>query len=174
MLSRVRPGGLPIHVLGAMGRESSRGARPSTRGVGPRKDPIKSSKHSPILNPNGGGDGAGNTVGNIDLTKVKGNVCLTCGARARSVVVGEGRCTRHERSGAIILVEVTRFAMGGGAPANTSISRDAWRAIWGGSWDLTHPCGKFHHVRGEGSDTTWWGGESRSGARIERKGERLP
>ena len=96
----------------AMGRESSRGARPSTRGVGPRKDPIKSSKHSPILNPNG--DGAGNTVGNIDLTKVKGNVCLTCGARARSVVVGEGRRTRHERSAAIILVEVTRFAMGGG------------------------------------------------------------
>ena len=56
----------------AMGRESSRGARPSTRGVGPRKDPIKSSKHSPILNPNGGEDGVGNTVGNIDLTKVKG------------------------------------------------------------------------------------------------------
>ena len=74
----------------AMGRESSRGARPSTRGVGPRKDPIKWSKHSPILNPNGGGDGAGNTVGNIDLTKVKGNVCLTCGARARSVVAGGG------------------------------------------------------------------------------------
>ena len=72
-----------------MGRESSRGARSSTRGVGPRKDPIKSSKHSPILNPNGGGDGAGNTEGNIDLTKVKGNVCLTCGARARSVVAGE-------------------------------------------------------------------------------------
>ena len=31
-------------------------------------DPIKSSKHSPILNPEGGGDGAGNTEGNIDLT----------------------------------------------------------------------------------------------------------
>ena len=53
-----------------MGRESSRGARRSTRGVRPQQDPIKSSKHSPILNPNGGGDGAGNTGGinNIDLT----------------------------------------------------------------------------------------------------------
>ena len=50
--------------LRTMGRESSSGARPSTRG----QDPTKSSKHSPILNPNGGGDGAGNTEGNIDLT----------------------------------------------------------------------------------------------------------
>ena len=31
-------------------------------------NPIKSSKHSPILNPEGGGDGEGNTEGNIDLT----------------------------------------------------------------------------------------------------------
>ena len=37
-------------------------------------------------------------------------MCLTCGARARSVVVEEGRRTRHERLAAIILVEVTRFA----------------------------------------------------------------
>ena len=51
-----------------MGRESPRGARPSTRGVGPQRDPIKSSKHSRILNPDGCGDGAGNTEGNIDLT----------------------------------------------------------------------------------------------------------
>ena len=51
-----------------MGHGSSRGARPSTRGIGPRQDPSKSSKHSPILNPDGGGDGEGNTEGNIDLT----------------------------------------------------------------------------------------------------------
>ena len=39
---------------------------------------------------------------------------------------------------------------------------------------MTHPCGKFHHVRGKGSVTTWWGVESRSGVRIVRKEERLP
>ena len=50
-----------------MGRESSRGARPSTRGVGQRQGPIKSSKHSPIQNPDGGGDGVGNTERNIDV-----------------------------------------------------------------------------------------------------------
>ena len=48
-------------------------------------------------------------------------MCLTCGARARSVVVEEDRRTRHERSAAIILVEVTRFAMEGGLwPAQVS------------------------------------------------------
>ena len=62
----------------------------------------------------------------------------------------------------------------GVAPVSTSTSRDAGRAIWSGCCDVTHPRGKFHHVQGKGSITTWGGVESRSGAGFVRKGERLP
>ena len=54
---------------------------------------------STYLNPEGGGDGAGNTEGNIDVDVNKeGDVCLTCGARARSVGVREVVHTGQNRS----------------------------------------------------------------------------
>ena len=63
-----------------------------------------SSKHSPILNPDGGGDGAGNTEIDIDFKVIsgRGDECLTCGARARSVVVLEVVRTQHGRSAAAV------------------------------------------------------------------------
>ena len=63
------------------------------------RNPINSFNLSAYLNPDGGGDGAGNTERNIDSdVKERGDVCLTCGARARSVVTWEVVCTQHERS----------------------------------------------------------------------------
>ena len=69
-----------------------------------------SSKHSPILGPDGGGDGAGNTERNIDFdVKIKGNVCLTCRARARSVVSVEVDRTWHGWRAIAGLVSVVAF-----------------------------------------------------------------
>ena len=53
--------------LQALGHESSRGARQSTRRVDHGRNPINSSILSAFLNPDGGGDGAGDTERNIDF-----------------------------------------------------------------------------------------------------------
>ena len=69
-----------------------------------------SSKHSPRLNPDGGGDGAGDTEKDIDFKVIAGwgTGCLTCGARARWVVTGEAGRTWRERTADAGRCDVTK------------------------------------------------------------------
>ena len=106
--SRVCPGVLPIHVLAGVGPWVVEGSS-TVNPTGWTTVGILSIHLIPLtyLSPEGGGDGAGNTEGNIDVDVNKeGDVCLTRGARARSVVAREavrtgtdGRQSKSENGG---------------------------------------------------------------------------
>ena len=68
-------------------------------------NPNHSSNLSAYLNPDGGGDGAGNTEKDIDFQVIAGWGIerLTCGTRARSIVMMEVSRTQHRRTAVVYL-----------------------------------------------------------------------